>query len=334
MSQPSYPYSTAHIFALENKLISRERIERMVEAPTAADALKILSETRYGTAVSELEGPHDYEKILSMDTKNLYDFFQTISPEPDITNLFFLKYDFHNLKVLLKSKYLEENPGEFLIEDSGTISLEALRSAVNNEGYTMVPAYIKEVLQELNEVMENGVDPQKIDIMLDHAMYRHIFMVAGKRKSNFALKYFSLQIDLINIRSFLRVRKIKRGFEFLRTILIPGGDLEEGFFSKSMDESIENLPQIFKDRDYGQMISDGIEDFIKTNSLSRYERLMDDYLLSFVRKARWNPLGIEPIIGYLLARENEIRLIRIIMVGKNNNLPLHVIRERLRDVYV
>ena len=61
---------------------------------------------------------------------------------------------------------------------------------------------------------------------------------------------------------------------------------------------------------------------------------MDDFLLSFVKASRWNPLGIEPIIGYLLAKENEIRLIRIIMVGKINNLPAETIRERLRDVYV
>ena len=29
------------------------------------------------------------------------------------------------------------------------------------------------------------------------------------------------------------------------------------------------------------------------------------------------PGGIEPIIGYLLAKENEIRIIRIIMVGRS-----------------
>jgi V/A-type H+-transporting ATPase subunit C len=35
-----------------------------------------------------------------------------------------------------------------------------------------------------------------------------------------------------------------------------------------------------------------------------------------------------------LAKENEIRIIRIIMVGKINNMPTDSIRERLRDVYV
>ena len=45
-------------------------------------------------------------------------------------------------------------------------------------------------------------------------------------------------------------------------------------------------------------------------------------------------LGPEPVIAYLLAKENEIKIIRIIMVGKINRLPTEEIRERLRDVYV
>ena len=44
---------------------------------------------------------------------------------------------------------------------------------------------------------------------------------------------------------------------------------------------------------------------------------MDDFLLSFVKGLKVEPHGIEPVIGYLLAKENEIRIIRIIMVGKS-----------------
>ena len=53
-----------------------------------------------------------------------------------------------------------------------------------------------------------------------------------------------------------------------------------------------------------------------------------------MKKAKTIPFGIEPIIGYIYAKENEIKLIRIIMVGQMNNVPKEVIRERLRDSYV
>ena len=48
MQLPSYPYASARIFALENKLIGRDRVDRMVEASSAEEALKVLAETEYG----------------------------------------------------------------------------------------------------------------------------------------------------------------------------------------------------------------------------------------------------------------------------------------------
>ena len=44
--------------------------------------------------------------------------------------------------------------------------------------------------------------------------------------------------------------------------------------------------------------------------------------------------GISPLIAYILARETEIKAVRIILSGKHNNLPQETIRERLREMYV
>lgn len=334
MPLPSYAYAAAHIFALENKLLSRDRVERMVEAPSAADALRVLSETEYAAGISELSGPHDYEKLLSMEVRRIYEFFQTISPNPEITNLFFVKYDFHNLKVLIKSRYLGKEQDELLITEGGNVPLEVLKEAVKDEDYTQLPDYIREALEEIDEAMSLKVDPQRIAITLDRAMYRHIFDICRKKKNTFALDYFTLQADLINIRSFLRVRKIGESFEFLNSLLLPNSQFGEEFFLEAMQEPVEHIVDRLKSTKYSQILSQGVEEYIKTGSLSKYERLMDDFLLDYVKAARWNPLGIEPIIGYLLAKENEVRIIRIIMVGKINNLPAGSIRERLRDVYV
>lgn len=334
MPLPSYPYAAAHIFALENRLIGRDRVDRMVEAPSAEEALKVLAETEYGAGISELEGPHDYERLLSLEVQRIYDFFETISPNPDITRLFFLKYDFHNLKVLIKSRYLGRDHDGHLIGVGGTIPLEILAEAIKERNYRELPPYMAEAIEEIEEAMDTRVDPQRIGTTLDKAMYRHIFDVCEKRKCSFALDYFSMQADLINIRSFLRVRKLGETFEFLKTLLLPSRDMGEDLFLDIMEEPIEDFVLRLRDSKYGQVVVKGVEEYINTGSLSTYERLMDDFLLGFARAARWNPDGIEPIIGYLLAKENEIRIIRIIMVGKINNMPTDSIRERLRDVYV
>jgi V/A-type H+-transporting ATPase subunit C len=334
MQLPSYPYASARIFALENKLIGRDRVDRMVEASSAEEALKVLAETEYGASISELDGPHDYERLLSHEVQRIYDFFETISPNPDITRLFFLKYDFHNLKVLLKSRYLGRNNEEPLIGAGGTIPLDTLKEAIEERKYQGLPSYMAKAVEEIEEAMDTRMDPRRIGTILDKAMYQHIFDVCEEKKCSFALDYFRMQADLINIRSFLRVRKLDETFEFLKGLLLPSHDMGEDFFLDVMEEPIEDFVLRLRDSKYGQVVVKGVEEYINTGSLSTYERLMDDFLLGFVRAARWNPGGIEPIIGYLLAKENEIRIIRIIMVGKINNMPTDTIRERLRDVYV
>ena len=57
-------------------------------------------------------------------------------------------------------------------------------------------------------------------------------------------------------------------------------------------------------------------------------------LWNFLRSLYNNPFGIAPLAAYILARENEIKMVRIILSGKLNGFPDEFIRERLRDMYV
>ena len=56
--------------------------------------------------------------------------------------------------------------------------------------------------------------------------------------------------------------------------------------------------------------------------------------MELIRPQKSNYFGIEPIAAYLLARENEIKTVRIILCGKRSGIDDGVIRERLRDMYV
>jgi V/A-type H+-transporting ATPase subunit C len=53
-----------------------------------------------------------------------------------------------------------------------------------------------------------------------------------------------------------------------------------------------------------------------------------------VKNAKYIPFGIEPLAGYLIAKDNEIKIARIIMAGKLAGISPELIRERLRETYV
>ena len=334
MPQPSYTYGVARVRVLETKLLGRDRIERMADAPSAEDVLKILAETSYAPLVAEIGSPHDYEEILIREMKRVRDFIGEISPDSDIMSLFFLKYDFHNLKVLLKNMYLSNENDDLALSEMGAIPIEVLKAGLEDEGHKAMPWFMADAVRQIEDMFVIKIDPQKIDTVLDRAMYDYIFSVCRKTRNPFATQYFRKQVDLINLRSLLRAKRLGENFDFLKDLLIPYGDLDISYFADAIEQAYENIISTLEYTPYGKLAAEGIQDFLRNGNLTAFEKMMDDYLMEYVRSVKHNPFGIEALVGYLLGKENEIKLIRIIMVGKLNNMPAEKIRERLRDVYV
>ena len=97
---------------------------------------------------------------------------------------------------------------------------------------------------------------------------------------------------------------------------------------------MDNFFQVLSATAYGQLVSQGIKYWKENGSWSELERLSDNHILNFLRRAKHIVFGLEPLIGYLAAKENEIKMLRMIMVGKLNKLEGELVRRNLRDTYV
>ena len=53
-----------------------------------------------------------------------------------------------------------------------------------------------------------------------------------------------------------------------------------------------------------------------------------------MKPQKWEPFGIGPVVAYIIARQNEIKAVRMILSAKINDLSEDMIKERLRDMYV
>lgn len=57
--------------------------------------------------------------------------------------------------------------------------------------------------------------------------------------------------------------------------------------------------------------------------------------MQHVKSAKYvPPYGIETLAGYLIAKDNEIKIARIILAGKTAGISPELIRERVRETYV
>jgi V/A-type H+-transporting ATPase subunit C len=86
--------------------------------------------------------------------------------------------------------------------------------------------------------------------------------------------------------------------------------------------------------EYGEIIAEGVEYYEREGSLLLFEKLFDDMIMEHVKKAKYVAFGLEPLAGYIIAKENEIRLIRMILMGKLNEIPSEQIKRIMREGYV
>lgn len=69
-------------------------------------------------------------------------------------------------------------------------------------------------------------------------------------------------------------------------------------------------------------------------SPSAFERWCDNRVIETIRPQKTNPFSLGPVVAYYLARENEIKTVRIILTAKANGFTEEAIRERTREMYV
>ena len=332
-SNDRYAYAVGRVRAMETRLLDRGKVDRMVEAKSADEALKVLSESEYAEYLADLSSVHQFEKVLDAELRRIYLELRKIAPEKELIAVFAKKFDYHNLKVLIKANKLGEKRDELLVPDVGNIALTELIRAVGDDDYSNLPPRMRQAAEKLSEQFRLEADPQMVDLLLDRAMYEEILELVDDLKSPFLKGYFTNLLDLINIKTYLRVRRINRQKDFLEQALLPAGDVDMMKLVQLM-EPLEVLVDRLAFTRYAHVIEEGVQTYQKTDTLTRYEKLADDFLIKYIKQAKYLTFGPEPIVGYLLAKENEIKMIRIIMVGKINQLPVEEIKERLRDVYV
>ncbi len=333
MSNDQYAYAVGRVRAMETRLLDRSKIERMVEASSAEEALKVLGETEYAEYLAGLKNIYDYDTMLDQELHRVYLELHRFSPEPELVGLFACKFDYHNLKVLLKAQKMGEKRDELLVRDVGNIPLAVLIRAVNEEDYTNLPSKMRQAAEQISEAFRLEANPQLVDLLLDRAMFLEIFEKLEKLDSSYLKEYFTYLVDLINIKTYLRVKRTNNSREFLEQALLPFGEKDMTRLVQLVDPLEVLVDRLMSSR-YAQFIEDGIQTYQKTDTLTRFEKLADNFLLKHVKKAKYVTFGPEPLAAFILAKENEIKVIRIIMVGKINQLPTEEIKERLRDVYV
>ena len=323
LPETRYAYSVARVRVAELNMLTKSRLERMLDSDRVSGAVRVLHEAGYPEN-------NNYEDMLREETAKLYDYLKGISPEPEVFDIFAYRYDSHNIKVLLKSE-LSGADTEGLLADNGVVDKNALSILVRERDLGKVqPEFEKAIIESLDTYARTK-DPQIIDILVDGAYFKLYLRMASATGSKFLLKLAAKIIDIANISAFIRVKSKMEDLDLLSRVLIPGGEIKVKEYLDSFSKDIESFRDVLKGTGYGELLDILTE---ATGSVTEFEKACDNHVMKFIRNYRHKAFGIEPLIGYMLGKETDIKNARIILVGKINMMNNDIIRERLRNGYV
>ncbi len=328
-----YAYAVGRIRAIEQRMLSRAALERMIEADSAEDAFRILREANYGFSAGESTAL-SYEQVLNEELVKVYNLLMEIAPDPKAFDLFFIKNDYHNFKVFLKAELSNQEMAEQYLAEPSLFNPDQVAAMFRERDFSNLPQSMQAAIDACFDAFSKTADPQLIDIILDQALHSDMLALAKQLKNSFVSQIVSSTLDLVNLKIVLRTKLINQDWEFLERFLIPGGSFGSKFYQGLLELEFDQFPQAYEETPYHQLLADSMRKFKASNSLAGFEMLCDNYLMDLLKKTKFAIFGIEPLVTYLLAKELEVKNVRIIMVGKINQLAQDVIRERLRETYV
>ena len=323
-----YGYAVGRIKVREMDLLNRQRLGRLIEADFD-EALHILEEVDYGDYLKGARVASDVDAGLIRFLRDLYEMLKEITPAGSHIAEFLLdRYDFHNLKVLLKQSCCGEQKNG-LILDLGTLDPVALEAALENPA--KLPPHMLGPVFEIMALPE--ITSQWVDTVVDRNFFEHRLALAREEQSRFMVEFARTSLDLANIKILLRAKNLGKDAGFLARALADGGRMDKAWLVSLVAMPAEEILRALERSKYVAGLLPFLEVEDEQIRLTDYDKRADDLLMAQLHRALQIAVGVEPILGYMRGRENDVTVLRIILMGKLHNLSPEAIERHVRGLY-
>ena len=323
MSNTKYTYAVARIRALEVSLFSDAVIEQLLACRTAEEALRLVIEKGWGDA----SGSADMDAVLKREEEKAWEVIRDVAPDISVFDVLSYPKLYHNLKAAVKGVCTEEPTPGIFYDDCDIPGGEMLRIIENRE-FSRLPGSMGRVAEEALDTLLHTRDGQLCDIMVDKAALEAIFE-AGRRSGEPVIEnYADTTVAIADIKIAVRSRKTGKSADFMRSAMAECRSVNVEQLIRAALAGEEEIARYLEGTSYA-----GGADALR-ESPSAFERWCDNRMTETLKTQKYETFSVGPLLGYLIARENEIKTVRIILTGKQNGFPDDAVRERIREMYV
>lgn len=319
-----YVFQSAQVRALELQMLTRPAFLDMANAENFQAAADLLSATEYSMPHSD-KSSAEMENNLSLRRSALRELFADLILDKPIVKLFKTRDDFANLRLAVRRTLTDKPLGTDYSAD-GNFPPEQLEQVFAEENYTEFPDYMADASERAVLAYYRNKDIRQIDHAIDSAQAEYNLKQAHRLNSIFLLGLFRIQIDLTNIRTMLRLKFTESE---QRNVFLKGGFIESERLERGAELGYEALAPLFFVTPYYHLVEAGAAYLTSEKSFLRIEQQCQEHLTGFLKSTVQVTAGPQPIIAYLLLKENEIRTVRLILTAKKNNLDTKLILDRI-----
>ena len=312
----SYVYAVARLRGMENHILDSAFFSRLIDSAGIDDALKALGETSYS---QWLTGSAKFDKAIDAELLATCEELEKFVPDKELIDLFRLPYDFHNVKVLLKGLF-KVRGGELdgrrydLLSKMGTIDTEELTNAIETEEYGFLPYGLTDIIPQCWQLWDTTKNAQAVELLLDHQMYKAMLNVAEKLKMPEVIQWVRFKIDAENLRSAVRLARMKYDSSKALTFFHDGGTIRADDMAKLLNEPVETWSRILSYTDIGSVLSSLSEQSDMRAALTDVSKALDEYLMKVLENAKYSMDAPANVLLYLLTKEAEARNMRVALV--------------------
>lgn len=318
-----YTYAVARIRAKEMKLLTKNDLNALLSAKSYDECLRLLQDREWGEEGKTLSAP----ALLKAEREKTWALMRELVSDMSVFNVFLIPNDFHNLKVSIKAITRGIKPDGMFIEN-GTAGAQDIYDAVSKREYSLLPEYLQEPAKEALTALLQTSDGQLCDVILDKASLEAVYR-AGQESDNEVVRlYAEVTVAAADVKIAARCVKTGKSAEFIKRSLAYCDTLNPSLLAKAAAKSLDDVYSYLQATDYAGAVG------ALKESPTAFEKWCDDLLIEKIKPQKWEPFTIGPLVAFIIARENEIKAVRLILSAKLNALDSEAVKERLRDMYV
>lgn len=317
-----YTYAVARIRALEVSLLSNAAVGQLLACQTCEQCLQFLSEKGWGDAESGL----DAEAILVREEEKTWETVKELAVPMEVFDVLAYPKLFHNLKAAIREVCTEEM-NRHIFYDGVRISGREMLDIVKEKDFDRLPENMRGAASEAYESLLHTRDGQMCDTIIDKAALEAIREAGRASKDKIIRDYAESVVAVADIKIAVRSAKTEKSSDYMSRAMAECGSLSVNQLAKAALAGVDAIREYLQGTAYGE----GAEALGRSSAA--FECWCDNRIIQTIRSQKYKAFGIGPVIAYVIARQNEIKTVRMILSGKIHDLSEETIRERVREMY-